>query len=360
VVLGELTFRRALREELDVHSGIFDLKVLEHGVDAHFIAVEDVFGVERVVKASSVWGDAGFAFRRDVGTVAVFARNDFRYPQLTVYGRLPRLEIVGDETFQSFWVGFENGRAGGNSLVAFRKMYDTATGLVFQAKWYDYFGWRFGKSVDASILPYLPADNETADHQYIVRFHRNMVAFEVDNSVVAFAIPCNRVGVVKSGVKPYSIFLVERIPERLSPLIEWGSDRSRTATSDLYVYIDPSSFRVSEGVPVPNLQLPLYLEDSDARLAGYSVSSGSVVSHPFPVMGFAGKTFYFMASQGGVLEVQVYTLSGSWRTYDTISIPADTLYGYKMTGDAVLARAVFTPSAYPASILEAEVILNAY
>jgi len=357
VAFGEETFKRALRGELAVHSSITDLKVWVHGVDAHFMC--SMLGVDlsrRIVDASRVWSESGIVYPRDARSVGILSRNDFRYPQLTVYGKLPRLQLVGNETFQHFWVGFENGFAGGNSLVAFQKVLGPA-GLRFNARWYDHFGWVFGKDVFVDITPHLPPDNETVDHQYVIRLHRNIVIYEIDGRIVAIAIPCNRVGVVKSGVKPYSIMLVERVPERISVLIEWGSDRTAVATTDLYAGIEPRHVRVSEGPQTPTLDLPLYLDDSDVRLAGHS-STGSVVSHPFPVLGFNRKTLYFMSDTTGTLEVQVYTVSGNWRTYDSISIPANTLLSYTIDDEAVLARAVFTPSAYPASILEAEVVMS--
>jgi len=72
------------------------------------------------------------------------------------------------------------------------------------------------------------------------------------------------------------------------------------------------------------------------------------------VYGYENKTLYFMSDQSGTLSIQIYTLSGSWREYDSVSISANKLLVYRMAGEALLARAVFTPSTYPANILEAE------
>jgi hypothetical protein len=61
-----------------------------------------------------------------------------------------------------------------------------------------------------------------------------------------------------------------------------------------------------------------------------------------------------MTNQAGTLEIQEYLLSGSWRTYDSVSVSANTLLKYRIEDPVVLARIVFTPTTYPATILEAE------
>jgi hypothetical protein len=113
-----------------------------------------------------------------------------------------------------------------------------------------------------------------------------------------------------------------------------------------------------EGDPCPPLTLPLYREASGYWLAGTSISSGSVTSHPIPTYGYSNKTLYFQANKAGTLEIQVYTLSGNWRSYDSKSVSAGSLLWYKMEGDAVLARVIFTPSSYPCTIQEAEVVMS--
>jgi hypothetical protein len=57
-------------------------------------------------------------------------------------------------------------------------------------------------------------------------------------------------------------------------------------------------------------------------------------------------------------RISDYTLSGNWRTYDSVSVSAGTLCKYSLTGDAIMARLTFTPSTYPATINEAEVVLR--
>jgi hypothetical protein len=160
-------------------------------------------------------------------------------------------------------------------------------------------------------------------------------------------------------VLPYGIALIPPLPSSLTAFTElFASGRSLPATSDVVAPLSPYRFRVSDGKEIVPLALPLYLDDTDTALAGYSITSGSVTSHPIPTFGYTRKTIYLMASQGGTLEVQVFTLTGNWRTYDTVSTPANTLLSYTLDDEAILSRAVFTPSAYPARVDEAGVVLS--
>jgi hypothetical protein len=109
---------------------------------------------------------------------------------------------------------------------------------------------------------------------------------------------------------------------------------------------------------LPPRNFELYVENSNTKWTGLSISSGSITSHPVPALGYVNKTIYFMANQAGTLNIEILTRSGNWRTYDSITISASVLLRYKMTGDAVLLRLTFTPSTYPCTVNEAEVNLN--
>jgi hypothetical protein len=148
------------------------------------------------------------------------------------------------------------------------------------------------------------------------------------------------------------------MPSSLTAFVELSADRTQVAPSDITVPLSPYRFRVSDGVEIAPLALPLYLDNSDTALAGYSFTAGSVTSHPIPTFGYPRKTIYLMASQGGSVEVQVFTLTGNWRTYDTVPSPANTLLSYTLEDEVILARVVFTPSAYPARVDEAGVVLS--
>jgi len=93
-------------------------------------------------------------------------------------------------------------------------------------------------------------------------------------------------------------------------------------------------------------------------LRGQTVSAGSLTSEAFSVFGYRNKTIYFQADVSGTLNIEVLPLSGTWRTYGSEPVSADSLVVYTIAGEAVLCRVTFTPDSYPATISEAEVVLR--
>jgi hypothetical protein len=151
------------------------------------------------------------------------------------------------------------------------------------------------------------------------------------------------------------------LPRSLTAFQEIYSNRTAEATSDVVVPTSPFRFRVSDGHEVLPLRLPLYEENTSNLFAGKSVSSGTLVSHPFPVFGYAGKTIIFRADTASAtsgLVIETLTKSGNWRTYDVVTYSANTDFFYTLTGNLVLARLKYTPATYPASVAEGEVILS--
>jgi hypothetical protein len=356
-----------LGEVLDLHTTFQWEYFLEHGLDAHFVArVAELDGTERIAGASDFWMQVDYMspfegtliLPKNKRGIAIYTRRAFVYPQVMARIKLPSLQLVGNETHMSYYLGIENGSAYYNGIASFLlRTHATYTNRLLVV-----VGSLDG-SVELNIDIAKPTDFDTAYHTYRVMLTKNLVLFLIDGRLRAVAVQSLQGGYVKvkENVLPYSIVLIPPMPSTLTALAElFALGRTSEATSDVVAPLSPYRFRVSDGKEVVPLTLPLYLDSSNTALAGYTISSGSVTSHPFPVMGFAGKTLYFMASQSGTLEIDIYTLSGNWRAYDSISISANTFHSYKMTGDAVLARAVFTPATYPATINEAEVVLSAY
>lgn len=368
MAFGEETFKRALKvglaETLDLHSTFQWEHFLGFGLDAHFLArVIELDGTEVLARASDFWRQVEFkppfegtlTLPKDKSGVSIYSRRAFLYPQLMAYVKLPTLSLVGNETDILYHLGLEHGSMIFNGIAGFylRTATDYSNRLFVIVG--SLQGWR-SLNIDAVK----PADFSTAYHMYRVIVTRNLVLFFIDYRLRAVAVQCLQGGnmVVRENVPPYSIILVPQLPSSLTAFTELFTNRTQVAPSDITVPLSPYGFRVSDGKEIAPLALPLYLDNSDTTLAGYSITSGSVTSHPIPVFGYNRKTLYFTASQSGTLEVHVYTLTGNWRTYDSISIPANTLLSYTIDDEAVLARVVFTPSAYPASILEAGVVMS--
>jgi hypothetical protein len=189
--------------------------------------------------------------------------------------------------------------------------------------------------------------------------------FFIDNKLVAVGldIPEAAQG-VRATCPPYAIGVTDApVIKRLHTLVEVlfpypTSANIRPNPGSLTLPLGPSWFRWGEGEANPPRALRLYQANSASLMAGASISSGSMTSHPVPVYGRTGKTFYFQANQAGTLLIEILTLSGNWRTYDSMSASANILLSYSITGEAILARVTFTPSTYPATISEAECVLS--
>ncbi|MEM2187488.1 MAG: hypothetical protein QXT37_10965 [Thermofilaceae archaeon] len=364
-LLTDAELRRALREELDMHTTFQWEHFLHQGVDAHFIArTVDPDRTEKPIAASSVWRQVDYKppfegeliLPRDKRGVAIYSRRAFRYGQLYVIARMPDLTPVGNETWMAYYLGLEHGSRAVNGIASFVLRTDTAAANVLHAV--------VGGAAPALVKIDVnkPSNFLTDYNRYRVILSRNLVTFTINESPALFAIPCLGYGAVKvkENVLPYSIALTEPLASRLTALIEILTNRTAEAPSDFIAPLSPSNFRVSDGHEVVPMHLPLYVEDTSTRFAECTVSSGTLVSHPFPVFGYRGKTIYFMADRGsaeGGLVLEVYTQSGNWRVYDAVTYAAGKLLVYPIAGEAVLARLSYTPASYPATVLEGEVVL---
>jgi len=350
----------SIKRSQDVHSAFQYEDLLADGIDAHFISRVSKIGVGLLLDLTSKYwklisytGYEGyFILPKDYTVVTAYSRRAFMYPNVYAFTALSDIRIVGNESRIEFYMGIENGVNVMNGRAAFMSlssgelyvvvgpMYGYATMLIDVAK---------------------PMDFSTAKHSYRIIHSKNATFFMIDNRIRAIALQCYEGTPVKvnENVLPYSIVLISQMPSTLKAYLQLSAAaRTAIATEDLYVPLSPTWFRVSDGKDIIPLQLSLYLANSDTRLAGYSISSGSATSHPFPLWGYTNKTLLFMSNQAGTLDIQVYTLSRNWRSYDTVSVSANTLVKYRFQDTFPLARVVFTPSSYPATINEAEIDLS--
>jgi hypothetical protein len=333
---------------------------LEYGVDKYFVARAVNFdGSEMLDTPSKYWRQVDYkppfegtlVLPRDKQGVAIYTRRAFKYPILNVYAKLPSLSLVGDETYTQFWLGFEQGSGFYNGIFALNLVTTTTDTNRLRLV----AGLRHNHVyIVADAVK--PGDFDTEYHNYRFMVTKNLCLFFIDKALRGVAVQAleGDPRVIKSNVPPYVIAIIPPLPSRLPALLELYTDRRTEAPADVIAPISPYAFRVAEGKEIIPLDLDLYLENSDTKLRGYSISSGSVVSHPVPMWGYERKTVYFMADQAGTLVIQTYHLNWSWRTYDSVSVSANTLLKYRIEDPAVLARVVFTPSTYPATVLEAE------
>ena len=286
--------------------------------------------------------------------LSIYSRCGLKYPYVIAYVKLPDFAGMGYDDYTGLFIGVELGSGERWGIAAWR--YRVGGGAN---RLYAHVGGCGSYDYAAEQTSNLPSDYLTTKHAYWVKVNRHQIWFGIDERIRVFVI------LAKSGVrrklydnsKPYTIFITPyHVPETMNTLLEINGTKDGKLVG-LEVELDFTDYRWAEGDPQPPLALPLYVESSDTLLAGYSFDSGSAASHPVPIYGYENKTIYFMADKDGTVSIQVYTLSGNWREYDSINYTAGKLLTYTMTGNALLARVVFTPSSYPAKIEEAEVVM---
>jgi hypothetical protein len=304
------------------------------------------------------WTDSGLTLPYGYyNYLAVYSKASLIYPFISSYTKLPDLTSFPSGT-SVYFCGFEHGGSTKSGIATFI-LQRTTTGITLSAM----YGSRTVITMD--ITSRLPADYITAYHNYYTKVNRWGAEFFIDNNLVAvaFDIPNAPQG-VKATAPPYAIGVTDApVIKRLHTLIEIllpapSPTNIRPNFGSLTLPLQPIWLRWGEDDPNPPRALRLYQAGSTSLMTGASVSSGSISSHPIPIYGRDSKTVYFMANQTGTMLIEVYTLSGNWRTYDSINISADTLTKYRIDMDGLMARITFTPSTYPATILEAEAYLR--
>jgi len=310
------------------------------------------------VDVNYYWNDNGLTLPGGYfNFLAVYSKPSLLYPFVASYTKLPDLTPYPSGT-SVYFCGFEHGGSTKSGIATFI-LQRTTTGITLTAM----YGSRTVITMD--ITSRLPADYITAYHNYYTKVNRWGAEFFIDNNLVAvaFDIPNAPQG-VKATAPPYAIGVTDApVIKRLHTLVELifpypTSANIRPNPGELTLPLSPPWYRWGEDDPNPPRAIRLYQANSTSLMAGASVSSGSLSSHPVPIYGRESKTIYFMANQSGTLSIEVFTLSGNWRTYDSMSVSANTLAKYRIDMDGLMARITFTPSTYPANILEAEAYLR--
>ena len=347
VVVSGLT----LREELDVHSAFTWEKFLREGLDAHFdtriMTTETYSGL-----TSSCWKQFGTSWNSGELKVpagcagfAIYSKNVFPYGYMSAQTKLATLTT----NYQSFVMGFEDGCSMGTGIAGFWHLrvadvehFYAAAGGMFNARKID-------------IVDALPADNKTAMHTYSIIISKSQAEFYIDTVPVAFFLNSPNLNFPSISYPPYA---VERPFATFSPYLNSLLELGNQGDENFAVPLAPGCFRLSPGDPLPSRVHRLYNAGTTNLLADLSIPSGSVTSHPIPTFGYPDKTLCFQADQNGTLNIETLMQTGNWRTYDSVSVTANNLLRYTMTGSVTLTRVTFTPTVYPCTINDAEMIMS--
>jgi len=337
---------------------IVGMPFVNDNLDSIFIGAKigaGTYGVYKdvnVVKASDYWTTNGLRCPSDASEIAVWTRRTFRYPKATVIAKLPQPDpgafyypIALFSTASSEWNGPIEMHVWGND------QYDIFAPPV----------WRTSvKGARVIIQDLLPSDWNTAYHTYTVKVNKWGVELYIDGVLRAVLLASYKTTAYSITGKPYAIGIgyLHLSSEYVFGIRVGNTSSDPTQWQERILPISPHFVAVADGDPAPPRAYQLYVPDTDTPLAGQSISSGSITSHPVPIFGYSNKTLMFMADQAGTLSIQVLTLSGNWREYDSVSITANKLLAYKIDKEALLARVVYTPQTTPANILEGEVYLS--
>jgi len=344
-----------LQKSMDTHSDFHYVKFLRSGVDGHFDARRaplDAPHDYEYVDPSKYWKqgadlDIGqITCPADSWAVAIYSKNVF--PNGKVVARITWPDLTKDG--QSCWFGFENGSAGGTGTLAFSYRQESGVEKMYVVM----SGGFSGYGTDTlEITNLLPSDYKTTDHEYAVIVSKNITEWYIDDALVALAVMSPNIGFSSISGPPYALGNAHYASNHLVTLLEPAGHGE-----ELTLDIAPYQFRVSGGDPIKPRTYRLYDAGTNDLFAGLSIAAGSETSHPFPLFGYGGKTVHFRADGAGTLDVEVLTQTNNWRTYDSITIAANTLKSYNLAGEGVLARITFTPDAYPTTITEAEAVLR--
>lgn len=263
----------------------------------------------------------------------------FKYPRLTAYAKLPSLNAG-----QFLWLGFEDFARYFNGIVSLKMGKDSS------GNWFAYFvSGCLDNNRNHDISFAITESNSQSYNNYSIIITKYWVKLTVNNALRAILINTSSVPPDIAG-PPYLLgSLTYNLPERMLGLIELVSQNSKS----FKFYLSPLDISIVDGESGPD-GWRLFLWQSETVMSGYSLSSGSATSHPFPTI--KQPTILFQADTDGTVDIEIYTINGNWRTYDSVDYTANNLLSYVMTGKATFTRIVYTPSSYSATINDAEVI----
>lgn len=329
---------------------------LKYGVDLFFICrYSDLTLTEHNTKPSTFWKQTGytenglqtdfegeFKLPKDKSRVALYSKYAYKNPHMMLYGRLPSLNFVGNETALTYYFGLENGALYFNGIHTFY----LETTSSYTNRLYVFSG-ELSTAQAANIDIKKPVDFNTANHTYQIIVSQNIVLYLIDGNIVCMSLPCGYSLKYVENVNPYSIILNNHTPRTLNILHELWSNRTSTATTDVISPIGPYKFRVTEGYDRLQLNLDLYDENSSTKWNNKSVTSGAIYkSHPFPINGFNGN-IYFKSSAGtstNNLKLEVF-IRGSWVVAKEYTYAANTTQIIPINGEGIMGRLSYTPNA---------------
>jgi len=150
--------------------------------------------------------------------------------------------------------------------------------------------------------------------------------------------------------KPYYLAQISGFGFDSAPLnFEWHYD-SAVETDNV--------FRVYAGPGDPDLGRSLEPYTDTDTWAGTSIDSGTLTSDRLPCAGFDKVIVYFKADGSGTLDLNADYGFDALDEYDSVSVSADALETYIVTGEIPWLQLEFTPDSYPTTVTRALVVMK--
>lgn len=287
--------------------------------------------------------------------LSFYSRQSFKYGYLSVKCKLP--PPVAEATFQTCFMGFE--AQGSTRLGSAAFYYDSLSDLL---KIFVGGGTSAGFYDISSLLPDNPT---TTEHVYTVKMDRDIQWYFINGIIVAIVLINQPENLATVNPPPYGMIThgaSNFCPSTMSTLVEIVCDKPVTWEISQYTAVN--------GEEKPARRLNMYQSETTTKFDGLTVVEGEpgagevqtlATSHPFPVFGYAGKTIRFKADKASAadgLVIEELLMSGSWRTYEAQTYTINDDWIYAIAADSVMMRLKYTPSAYPATIFEGEVVIR--
>ncbi|MEM4455573.1 MAG: hypothetical protein QXT28_12720 [Thermofilaceae archaeon] len=291
------------------------------------------------------FAEAKFVKPAGIITVSLRSREVFKYGFFSIETTLPPATEGGP----ALWFGFESDDYFRGGIAYFQ--YQVSTGKLYA---------RVGSGsarITADLTQFLPSGYTTSRAIYSILIKRNMVVHMINGGVKCVTITGigdSPYSAVIYSSPPFYVAKTQDFPVSALPVLI-DIDGGDTSKEWVWDNVHPWLIRVGEGEPDAAFITALFAWGTGTVLRNYSISSGSVTSNPIP--GVGRKSIGIVVDTAGTVELQAYSAGAGWATYDTYQITANKWLILKPDIDADMFRIIYTPSTYPAKVIDTVAIV---
>ena len=345
--------RAALREELiPDHVSMDNSWISETDLRRTFLGIHETFvtGYRRYVNPADmwVWSDAARSRRYTVqgNFDQLRTKRSFRYGSVAIQVQIPDWAA----SWTVIYLGFEPhfGTVYGEALWLFNKALSTT--------WIEVKGSPNGTLMGLDVSP-LIANPTTAGRFYVTKINRASVEFWTGDAQLVGIIQ------VVPGADSYNVrttapYVLAQTGGQLfhsSPALLEVNVPAGTAVGSTPGFI-AAAMSIMDGDPAP--PRTLHPITGGVNWEGTIIAAGTLTSDRIPIAGYDNKTITFIATGAGTLLIDVDYGDNNNDQYDSITVVANTLVSYTMTGNPLWLRLRFTPSGFPTTVTRARALMS--